>query len=97
MKGRRLSGRDVRNPWKVDPKMPKKREWTKSTRGSQLIGPGDVIRLMEDGTPLTCKVLACIAMEEGRCRASLEVIEGPRTGERIRSVIRADAPPAGDG
>ncbi len=76
--------------------MPKKREWTKLTRGSQLVGPGDVIQLMEDGTLLTCKVLACLALEEGRCQASVEVIEGPRKGERIRSVIRAGAPPTRD-
>ena len=61
-----------------------------------MIGPGDVIQLMDEGTPLTCKVLACIAMEEGRCQAGLEVIEGPRKGERIRSVIRTDPPPSDD-
>jgi hypothetical protein len=71
--------------------MAKKREWTKSTRGSQLITPGDIITLMENGTPLTCRVLACLAMEEGRCGASLEVVEGDRKGERIKSIIRADS------
>ena len=76
--------------------MAKKREWTKATRGSQLITAGEVINLMDQGTMLKCRVLSCLAMEDGRCRASMEIIEGPRKGERLKSVLKAGGETPGE-
>lgn len=75
--------------------MAKKKEWTKTMRGKQLLAPGDIIQLMEQGELLKCRVLSCLATEEGACFAHLEIAEGDRTGERIESLIRAGEEPPG--
>ena len=74
----------------------KKKEWTKTMHGKQLLSTGDIVRLMDGEDLLKCKVLACLAAEDGSCYASVEVIEGPRKGERIKSVMQSgmDQPPA---
>lgn len=69
--------------------MARKKEWTKTMRGTQLLAPGDVIQLMDQGTVLKCRVLSCLASEEGGCLASVEIIEGERKGEKIRATLKA--------
>ncbi len=66
----------------------KKKEWTKTMHGGQLIAPGDVIELMDKGDLLKCRVLSCLAVEDGGCLANTVVIEGPREGERIEGKLR---------
>jgi hypothetical protein len=58
-------------------------------RGSQLITRGEVIRLMEDGALVKCRVLSCVATEGGGCLAGLEILEGNRIGETITAKLRA--------
>ena len=70
--------------------MPKNKEWTKTMRGAQLLAPGDVIRLMDQGAPVRCRVLSCLALEDGGCMASVEIVEGERTGEKIRTRLKTD-------
>lgn len=69
--------------------MARKKEWTKTMRGTQLLAPGDLIQLMDQGTVLKCRVLSCLATEDGGCLASVEIIEGARRGEKIRTVLKA--------
>jgi len=69
--------------------MAKKREWSKTMHGSQLLAPGDVIQLMDEGSPIKCRVLSCLAVDDGGCFASLEIIEGEKKGERIKTKLRA--------
>ena len=38
--------------------MAKNKEWTKTMAGDQLLSPGDIIQLMDQGAPVTCRVLA---------------------------------------
>jgi hypothetical protein len=56
--------------------------------GGQLLARGDVIQLMDGGEAVKCKVISCLAAEDGGCFAGLEIIEGPRTGERIDAKLR---------
>lgn len=77
--------------------MAKKKEWTKTMRGTQLMSPGDVIQLMDGGSPIQCKILSWLANEDGSCMASLEVLEGDRKGERFQTRLRAgQGPPTDD-
>jgi hypothetical protein len=76
--------------------MAKKKEWTKTMRGTQLMSPGDVIRLMDGETPVRCKILSWLANEDGSCLASLEVLEGDRKGERFQTRLRAEEGPPTD-
>ena len=69
--------------------MPRKKEWTKTMEGGQLLAPGDVIQVMDKGVPVKCRVLSCLALEGGTCLAGLEVIEGERKGERFNTKLRA--------
>jgi hypothetical protein len=57
--------------------------------GGQLIASGDIIRVMDQGSPVQCRVLSCLATEDGACLASLEVLEGDRKGEKISATLRA--------
>lgn len=57
--------------------------------GSQLIARGDVITMMDDDVPLKCLVLSCIGDDQGKCLATVEILEGPRKGERIGATLRA--------
>ena len=76
--------------------MARKKEWTKTMRGTQLLAPGDVIQLMDQGTVLKCRVLSCLAAEDGGCLASVEIIEGARKGEKIRATLRAGSEASGE-
>ena len=67
----------------------KNKEWTKTMAGSQLLSSGDIIQLMDQGAPVTCRVLSCLATDDGSCFASLEIIEGERKGEKISTKLRA--------
>jgi hypothetical protein len=58
--------------------------------GSCLLARGDVIQVMEQGTPVKCKVISSILAGDGACLATLEVIEGEKKGQRITSKLRAD-------
>jgi hypothetical protein len=58
-------------------------------RGSQLIARGDIVRVMDQGSPVQCRVLSCLATADGACVASLEVLEGVLKGERITATLRA--------
>ncbi|GEM_PF-698634 len=65
----------------------KKREWTRTMRGAQLMAPGDVIRLMDQGSLLKCRVLSCLATEDGGCLANVVVMEGERKDEKIQAKL----------
>ena len=69
--------------------MAKTKEWTKTMRGGQLISRGEIIQFMDGDTLLKCRVLSCLALEDGACFASMEVLDGERKGERIRTKLRA--------
>ncbi|MBI5250407.1 MAG: hypothetical protein HY912_13015 [Desulfomonile tiedjei] len=56
--------------------------------GGSLLARGDMIKVMQQGSPVECKVLSCIALEDGSCLASLEVLEGERKGQKITSKLR---------
>lgn len=57
--------------------------------GGQLIASGDVIRMMDQGSLVRCRVLSCLATEGGACLASLEILEGDRKGQKISATLRA--------
>ncbi|HTY22131.1 MAG TPA: hypothetical protein VMC85_03320 [Desulfomonilaceae bacterium] len=62
--------------------------------GGQLIARGDVIKVMDQGSVVKCRVLSCLASEDGACLAGLEILEGARKGEKIRATLKAgDATP----
>jgi hypothetical protein len=64
-------------------------------KGSQLLARGDIVRVMEEGSLVKCKVLSCVAAEGGGFHASLEIMEGDRSGERIAATLKpAEGPPA---
>lgn len=69
--------------------MPRKKDWTKTMEGGQLLAQGDVIQVMDKGVPVKCRVLSCVALEDGACLAGLEILEGERKGERISTKLRA--------
>lgn len=69
--------------------MSKKKKEKLTLEGGQLLARGDVIQLMDGGETVKCKVLSCLAAEDGGCFAGLEIVEGPRTGERIDAKLRA--------
>jgi hypothetical protein len=74
--------------------VPRKKAREFTIRGGQLLARGDVIQLMDDGTLLKCRVLSCLAADEGKCYCALEIIEGERKGERIETLLRAGERPA---
>jgi len=69
--------------------MPRKKARELTIRGGQLLARGDVIQLMDNGTPVKCRVLSCLAADEERCFCALEIVEGERKGERIETILRA--------
>jgi hypothetical protein len=75
--------------------MAKTKEWTKTMRGGQLIAAGDIINMAEGDGLLKCRVLSCLAVEDGSCLAGLEILEGERRGERITTKLRAGPPSEG--
>ncbi len=72
--------------------MPRKKEWTKTMEGGQLLAQGDVIQVMDKGVPVKCRVLSSLAVEDGSCLATLEILEGERKGEKISTKLRARQP-----
>ncbi len=69
--------------------MARKREAQSTIPGGNLLARGDIIKIMDQGSLVECKVLSCLATEDGACLASLEVLEGERKGERISAKLRA--------
>jgi hypothetical protein len=65
---------------------PRTREVT--LRGSQLLARGDIIQVMDQGLLTKCRVLSCLARDDGSCMAALEILEGARAGERIQTLLR---------
>jgi len=70
--------------------MPREKDWTKTMRGRQLMAPGDVIDFIDQGGPVKCRVLSCLALDDGSCLASLEVLEGERQGHRLEKKLKAE-------
>lgn len=58
-------------------------------QGGQLLARGDIISVMEQGVPVSCRVLSCLAVEDGACFARLEFLEGERKGEHVETLLRA--------
>jgi hypothetical protein len=69
--------------------MPRTKEPGICMSGGQLIAAGDLIRVMDQGSVVECRVLSCLATEDGACLASLEILEGERKGEKISATLRA--------
>jgi hypothetical protein len=69
--------------------MPRTKEPGICMRGGQLIAQGDLIRIMDQGSTVQCRVLSCLATEDGTCLARLEILEGERKGEKISATLRA--------
>ncbi len=67
----------------------KRREWVRNMAGGQLMSAGEIIQVMDNGGPVKCLVLSCLAADDGACYASLEILEGERKGERMRAKLRA--------
>lgn len=61
--------------------------------GGSLLARGDIIKVMDQGSSVECKVLSCVSLEDGSCLASLEVLEGERKGQKITSKLRAGGQP----
>lgn len=76
--------------------MAREKKYKSSLRGAQLLAPGDVIQVMDQGSPVKCRVLSCLAVEGGGCLAGLEILDGKRKGERIQTTIRASEERQGD-
>ncbi len=57
-------------------------------RGAQLVAQGDIIRIMDEGSLVSCKVLSCLSAQDGSCVAGLEILEGERQGQRIQTTLR---------
>jgi hypothetical protein len=64
--------------------------WTKTMRRDQLVSPGDIIEIKEDQDLLKCRVLSCLAVEDGGCVASVVVLDGPRKGDKIQGYLKTD-------
>ena len=69
--------------------MAREKKYRSTVRGGQLLAPGDVIQVMDQGSRVKCRVLSCLAVEGGGCLAGLEILEGKRKGERIQTTLRA--------
>jgi hypothetical protein len=72
--------------------MSRKKKAEITMRGSQLMAPGEIIQVMDGGTPVKCRVLSCLGTDDGKCLASLEILEGERKGDRIQTTLRAGSP-----
>lgn len=69
--------------------MRKNKEKQVALRGDQLLCSGDIVHVMDEGSPTRCRVLACLATESGSCLASLEILEGPKKGIRLDTSLVA--------
>ena len=58
-----------------------------SLRADQLLCAGDIITVMDDGHPTKCRVLSCLGTDDGSCFAGLEILEGPKKGNRIQTSL----------
>jgi len=58
-------------------------------RANQLLCYGDVITVMDEGSPTRCKVLSCLGTNDGSCFASLEILEGPKKGSKLDTSLVA--------
>lgn len=65
--------------------MAREKKYRSTVRGGQLLAPGDVIQVMDQGSLVKCRVLSCLAVEGGGCFAGLEILEG----ERMQTTLRA--------
>ncbi len=59
-------------------------------RGEQLLAAGDIIKTKDKDGIVTCRVLSCFANPDGSIIANLEILEGPRKGEKIGTTLRAE-------
>ncbi|MFH1114507.1 MAG: hypothetical protein V1792_11350 [Pseudomonadota bacterium] len=75
--------------------MAKKKEREFMLKGGQLLAVGDIIRIGERDSPLKCRVLSCLGTDDGGCLASLEVLDGERKGERIKTRLMPGNPDGG--
>lgn len=66
---------------------PKKKEKL-TVRGGQLLARGDIIKIEDQGSLVTCRVLSCLTADQEACHATLEILEGDRKGERINATLR---------
>jgi hypothetical protein len=73
----------------IEEDMAGKKKEKPTVRGGQLLARGDTIRVYDGGALIQCRVLSCIAAEQGLCHASLEILEGDKRGERISTTLRA--------
>lgn len=69
--------------------MGKRSERQIKVQGAQLIERGEIVRVMEGGAEIKCRVLSCIATEGGACLANLEIVGGEQTGRKFEAVLRA--------
>ncbi len=67
--------------------MARKKEREFVLKGGQLLTSGDVIHIADRGAPVKCRVLSCLGTDDGGCLAGLEILEGERKGERIRTKL----------
>ncbi len=57
-------------------------------KGGMLISRGDVIQVVDDGILTKCEVLSCLTTGQEGCLATLEILEGPRKGQKIQTKLR---------
>jgi hypothetical protein len=57
--------------------------------GAQLLAKGDIITVVDDGVHVKCRVISCLAVEDGSCMASLEIIDGNRAGSKMEALLKA--------
>ncbi|HMK35792.1 MAG TPA: hypothetical protein VK463_12040 [Desulfomonilaceae bacterium] len=72
--------------------MARKKKVELTMRGSQLLASGDIIHVMHEGSPVKCRVLSCLGIEDAKCLANLEILEGDRKGDRISTTLSARNP-----
>jgi hypothetical protein len=56
--------------------------------GAQLLAQGDIITMMDQEVPVKCRVLSCVGDNQGKCLATVEILDGPKKGERISASLR---------
>jgi hypothetical protein len=69
--------------------MPGKKKEKFTLKGGQLVARGDVVRVMDEGSLVSCRVISCLVAPDGSCHASIEILEGPKTGQRIDTTLKA--------
>jgi len=72
--------------------MARKKERDFVLKGGQLLASGDIIHIGDRESPLKCRVLSCLGTNDGGCLASLEVLDGERKGERIKTKLMPARP-----